>query len=148
MRQRFTGTIEAGRGGGAFVVIPEKVLTALGGGNRFRVTGTLGGAAFESSTMGMGGGRVCLGVHKATREAAGVDVGDRVEIEIDRDDRPREVSVPEDLAAALVRDASALAAFEKLSFSHRREYAEWVAGAKREETRARRIAQTLDRLKA
>jgi Bacteriocin-protection, YdeI or OmpD-Associated/Domain of unknown function (DUF1905) len=147
MAERFSGTIEAGRGGGAFVVIPEKVVQALGGGSRFRVTGTLGGVAFESSTMSMGGGRVCLGVHKATRQAAGADIGDRVQIEIDRDERPREVSVPDDLAAALARDPTAQAAFEKLSFTHRREYVEWVTTAKREETRARRIAQTLDRLR-
>jgi hypothetical protein len=147
MSQRFTGRIEAGRGGGAFVVIPEEVLGALGGGSRFRVTGTLGGVSFESSTMSMGSGRVCLGVHKATRQAAGADIGDRVKVEIERDDRPREVSVPDDLAAALARDASAQAAFDKLSFTHRREYVEWVNGAKREETRSRRIAQTLDRLR-
>jgi Bacteriocin-protection, YdeI or OmpD-Associated/Domain of unknown function (DUF1905) len=148
MGQRFAGTIEEGRGGGAFVVIPQKVLGALGAGSRFRVTGNLNGVSFESSTMSMGGGRVCLGVHKATRQAAGVEVGDRVKIEIERDDRPRAVSVPDDLAAALARDATAQAAFEKLSFTHRREYVEWVTGAKREETRARRIAQTLDRLRA
>jgi hypothetical protein len=148
MSQRFTGTIEEGRGGGAFVVIPQRVLGALGGGARLRVTGTLDGVTFESSTMSMGGGRVCLGVHKATRQKAGVDVGDRVKIEMERDDRPREVSVPADLAAALARDPSAQAAFNKLSFTHRREYVEWVTGAKREETRSRRIGQTMDRLRA
>jgi hypothetical protein len=143
---KFTATLEAGRGGGAFVVLPDKVLAALGGGSRFRVTGTLDGVSFASSTMGMGGGRVCMGVHKATRQAAGVDIGDRVKVEVQRDDRPRELSVPDDLATALAGDASARAAFEKLSFTHRREYVEWVTGAKRDETRARRIAETLDRL--
>jgi hypothetical protein len=142
----FTATLEAGRGGGAFVVLPDKVLEALGGGSRFRVTGTLDGVSFASSTMGMGGGRVCLGVHKATRQAAGVEIGDRVKVEVERDDRPRELSVPDDLATALAGDASAKAAFEKLSFTHRREYVEWVTGAKRDETRARRIAETLTRL--
>jgi hypothetical protein len=143
---KFTATLEAGRGGGAFVVLPDKVLAALGGGSRFRVTGTLDGVSFASSTMGMGGGRVCMGVHKATRQAAGVDIGDRVKVEVERDDRPRELSLPDDLATALAGDASAQAAFEKLSFTHRREYVEWVTGAKRDETRARRIAETLDRL--
>jgi hypothetical protein len=128
------------------VVLPDKVLEALGGGSRFRVTGTLDGVSFASSTMSMGGGLVCMGVHKATRQAAGVGIGDRVKVEVERDDRPREVSVPDDLAAALTRDAVATAAFEKLSFTHRREYVEWVTGAKRDETRARRIAETLDRL--
>ena len=74
----FDGTLEGARGGGAFVEIPGDVLTAVGGGKRFRVRGSLNGVGFESSTMTMGGNRVCLGVHKATREAAGVRVGDTV----------------------------------------------------------------------
>jgi hypothetical protein len=145
---RFTAALEPGRGGGAFVVLPDKVVAALGSGSRFRVTGTLNGVSFASSTMGMGGGRVCLGVHKATRQAAGVDIGDRVKLEVERDDRPREISVPDDLAAALTREPGARAAFDKLSFTHRREYVEWITGAKREDTRARRITQTLERLRA
>jgi hypothetical protein len=144
---RFQGRLEAGRGGGALVVLPPDVLTELGGGHRFRVTGVLNGVEFASSTMPMGGGRVCLGLHKATRLAAGVAIGDLIEVSVERDDRPREVSVPAALAAALAADPSAGAAFERLSFSHRREYAEWVAEAKRAETRARRVAQTIERLR-
>lgn len=146
MAERFKAKLEAGRGGGAFVVLPDKVLAALGGGSRFRVTAHLNDVPFESSTMAMGGGQVCLGVHKATRERAGVEVGDSVKLEVERDSRPREVLVPDDLVAALEKDPSARKAFERLSFTHRKEFADWVAGAKREETRARRIAQTLERL--
>jgi hypothetical protein len=147
MSRQFAGILEAGRGGGAFVVLPGDVLEALGTGSRFRVTGTLNGVSFHSSTMGMGGGRVCLGVHKATREAAEVEIGDTVNLEVEPDTRPREVVVPDDLAAALSRDDSIQAAFERLSFTHRREYVEWVTGAKRDETRARRIEKTVERLR-
>jgi hypothetical protein len=145
--QVFSGTVEAARGGGAFVVLPDRVLDALGGGKRFRVTGALNGVAFESSTMGMPGGRVCLGLHKATRTAAGVDIGDAVELEIERDTRPRTIDVPDDLDAALARDPAAQAAFERQSFTRRREQAESVAGAKRAETRERRLAKILDELR-
>jgi hypothetical protein len=144
----FEGELEAGRGGGAFVELPAEVLRALDGGGRFRVRGTLNGIEFASSTMSMGGGRVCLGLHKATREEAGVAPGDRVRLTVERDERPREVHVPDELRAALAGDAEAAAAFERLSFTHRREYAEWVAEAKRPETRERRVAQTLARLRA
>ena len=144
---RFSGRLEAARGGGAYVALPAEVVAELGGGSRFRVTGTLGGVDFESSTMPMGGGAVCLGVHKATRQAAGVDIGDAVDVALERDDRRREVEVPEDLAAALAADPTASAAFEGLAFTHRREYTEWIAGAKRAETRARRVTQTLERLR-
>jgi hypothetical protein len=144
----FAGTLEAARGGGAYVTLPGEVLAALGGGSRLRVTGTINGVDFASSTMPMGGGAVCLGVHKATRQAAGVDVGDRVDIVLERDDRPREVAVPADLAAALAADEPAATEFARLSFTHRREYTEWVEGAKKAETRARRVTQTLERLRA
>ena len=146
MSKRFNGTIEAGRGGGAYVVLPDKVLKALGAGSRFRVTGTLNDVPFESSTMSMGGGRVCLGVHKATREGAGVNIGDEVKLEVERDLRPRELSLPDDVLSALRRDRNAQKAFDALSFSHRREYVQWIEGAKRQETRSRRITQMLERL--
>lgn len=146
-RPRFTGTLEPGRGGGALVVLPQDVLEALGGGSRFRVLGVLSGVEYSSSTMPMGGGHVCLGVHKALRRQAGVDIGDEVEVEIARDTRPRELTIPGDLAAALAGDAAAATAFQQLSFTHRREYAEWVGGAKRDETRTGRIAKTLERLR-
>jgi uncharacterized protein YdeI (YjbR/CyaY-like superfamily) len=97
--------------------------------------------------MPLGGGRVCVGLHKATREAAGIAVGDRVRLELERDERPRTVDVPPALKEALARDQAARTAFEALSSSHRREYAHWVAEAKRDETRVRRVAQTLERLR-
>jgi hypothetical protein len=144
----FSGPLEAGRGGGAYVVLPERVLAALGGGSRMRVTGTLNGVSFASSTMSMGAGQVCLGVHKATRQAAGVDIGDVVEVAVERDLRPRELEVPADLAAALAGDEAAAAAFDRLSFTHRREYVEWITGAKRAETRVSRVVRTVEQLRA
>jgi hypothetical protein len=144
--ERFTGTLVAARGGGCLVELPQAVIAALGGG-RVRVTGSLDGVAFSSNTMPMGGGRICLGVHKATRQAAGKSFGDEVTIELERDDGPRQLEVPPDLSAALTADDLALAVFERLSFSHRREYATYVAEAKRPETRSRRIEETLKRLR-
>lgn len=139
---RFEGTLEAARGGGAIVVVPPEVAGALGGG-RLRVRGSLNGIGFSSSTMPMGGGRVCLGVHKATRESAGVSFGDTVAVTVERDESPRELLVPPELADALAADDVAAAAFDRLSFTRRREYAESISGAKREETRARRLRQVL-----
>jgi hypothetical protein len=144
----FDGTLEAARGGGAFVEIPPDALAALGGGKRFRVRGSLNAVGFESSTMGMGGDRVCLGVHKATREAAGVGVGDTIHVELERDERRRLVEVPPELEAALAGDPEARAAFDRLSFTHRREYADWVGGAKRAQTRERRLVKAIAMLRA
>jgi uncharacterized protein YdeI (YjbR/CyaY-like superfamily) len=75
------------------------------------------------------------------------EVPDRVQVTVELDTAPRTVRVPRDLREALRRDSEADAAFGKLSFTHRREYVEWVEEAKRPETRERRIAGTLERLR-
>ncbi len=64
------------------------------------------------------------------------------------DTEPREVEVPADLQEALARDRDAGRAFEGMSFTHRREYVEWIEEAKRPETRARRVAGTVERVRA
>jgi hypothetical protein len=86
-------------------------------------------------------------VNRDVKAATGVDAGDRVRIEMELDTEPRTVSVPSDLAEALARDAAADASFSKLSFTHRREYVEWVEEAKRPETRQRRIAAAVERVR-
>jgi uncharacterized protein YdeI (YjbR/CyaY-like superfamily) len=81
------------------------------------------------------------------KAATGVDAGDRVRIGMELDTEPRTLSVPSDLADALAQDAAAEVAFSQLSFTHRREYVEWVEEAKRPETRQRRIAGTVERVR-
>jgi uncharacterized protein YdeI (YjbR/CyaY-like superfamily) len=87
-----------------------------------------------------------IGFNRELRERAGIAIGDEVEVTVELDEEPRTVELPAALAAALDGDDAARAAFESLSYTHRREYAEWIAEAKREDTRARRIARTLERL--
>ncbi len=84
-------------------------------------------------------------VNRSVKAATGVDAPDRVRVEMDVDTEPRTVRLPADLRDALRADGEAWNAFQKLSFSHRREYVEWVEEAKRPETRARRIAATVER---
>src|SRR5690606_15559437 len=62
-------------------------------------------------------------------------------------DRPREVEVPEDLAEALAPHAEARAFFDGLSYTHRKEYVQWIAAAKRPETRRRRIEKAVAMLR-
>jgi len=88
-----------------------------------------------------------VGLNKAVREAASAQAGDLVEVAIDLDTAPREVDVPEPLANALAKDPAAKAAFDALSFTNRKEYARAVAEAKRPETRDRRVAQTIEKLR-
>jgi hypothetical protein len=139
----FTGTIDPAGGGGAVVRLPDDVAASFGTSRAIRVKGTVDGVAYRSNLMPVGGGAFCLGVHKATREAAGVTFGDAVRVTVERDDEPREVVVPPELQAALDADPDAKIAWERLAPSHRREHASAVADAKKPETRERRVAAVL-----
>ncbi len=143
----FEGLIEAGRGGGAWIKVPFDVKEAFGTGRTVRVIATYDGFQAKSSIAPMAGGHV-LGIHKATREAVGKSVGDRIRITLTQDHSPRVVEVPPALAEALEGDPELKALYEKRSFTHRKEFARWVAEAKKAETRERRVARTLDMLRA
>ena len=56
----------------------------------------------------------------------------------------KELVVPADLTAALKKSKQALATFEGFSYSHKKEYVEWITEAKREETRAQRMKTALE----
>jgi uncharacterized protein YdeI (YjbR/CyaY-like superfamily) len=94
------------------------------------------------------GGRFLVPLSAANRQAAGVAAGDEVDVAIELDAAPREVEVPDDLASALAAEPRARRFFEGLSFTHRKEWVRWVTEAKRAETRAQRIARTVDAVKA
>jgi hypothetical protein len=144
---RFRAVVEAARGGGAVALIPPEVGAALGGNRQMRVTGSLQGTPFRSSTMPYRGA-LYVGVHKATREAAGVANGDQVEIAVVRDDSPRVLDLAPELEAALAEHSDLRARFDGLPFTRRRELADPVAQARRPETRAARVDRALDRLRA
>jgi uncharacterized protein YdeI (YjbR/CyaY-like superfamily) len=74
--------------------------------------------------------------------------GDQVDVDIEPDTGPREVAVPDDLAAALARDETARANFDGLSYTHRKEWVRWIEEAKKAETRATRLAKTVESLHA
>ena len=112
-----------------------------------RVRGRLNGVEFRSSTMPAGEGRARLGVHKATREAAGARFGDSVRVEFEVDDTPREVVVPAELAAVLDADPLLRARFGRLAPSRRRELVDGVTVAKKPETKQRRVARIVEELR-
>lgn len=143
----FRGEIVGARGGGAGVMIPAELVDALGGQRQLRVVGSLNGVPYSSSTM-PGPWGLFLGVHKATQQAAGVAIGDVVEVEATRDLRPRVVELPAELEQMLAGDPQLRARFDALAFTHRKEMATAVAGAKRPETRERRRAAIEARLRA
>jgi hypothetical protein len=144
---RFKAALEAARSGGAMVLIPPDVATALGELKQMRVFGTVNGVQYRSSTMPYGGRGLFMGVHRATREAAGAAFGDVVEVQVTRDDSPRMLELAPELEAAFAAEPALREGFEALSFSRRRDLASPIAEAKRPETRARRLQNALDRLR-
>jgi hypothetical protein len=114
---------------------------------RAPVRGRVNGVEFRT-TVAVYSGVGLIGFNKSLREQAGIEIGDEVTVELERDDEPREVEVPPVLEHALAGDPVAAAAFDALSYTHRREYAEWIAQAKRDETRERRATKAVGMLKA
>jgi bifunctional DNA-binding transcriptional regulator/antitoxin component of YhaV-PrlF toxin-antitoxin module len=113
---------------------------------RAPVRGTVNGTGYRT-TVAVYGGVYLIGFRRELRERAGIVIGDEVEVTVELDEEPRTVELPPALELALDGDESARRVFEGLSYSNRREYAEWIAEAKRDDTRERRVAQTLERLR-
>src|SRR5215475_7048227 len=136
------------RGPAAAVVLDDAQVAVVGeGARRFPVVATVNGYTWRTSVARMGG-EFLLGLSKEVRQGAGVAAGDEVDVTVELDTAPREVEVPEALAAALAADPQARASFERMAFSHRKEYARWVAEAKQEETRQRRVQRALEMIRA
>jgi hypothetical protein len=141
-RARFSAVLrQAGKTATGFEVPPE-VVESLGGGKRPPVRVTINGHTYRN-TIAVMGGVFMLGVSAENRAGAGVAGGDIVDVELELDTAPREVTVPPDFSEALDRDAVARAAFDRLSYSHRRQHVLAIDGAKTAETRLRRIEKAI-----
>jgi hypothetical protein len=143
---RFRTTIEQAGKTATGIQVPEEVVQALGSGRRPAVTVTINGYSYRS-TVAVLGGRYMVGVSAEHRAGAGVAGGDEVDVDIDLDTAPREVTVPPDLAAALDTEPEARRTFDGLSYSNQSWHVLQVEGAKTDETRQRRIARSVDLLK-
>ena len=135
-------------GGGTLVPVPRQVAATLGLKGMPKVQAVIAGQPYRGSLMPMGDGTYCLGVLKSIQEAAGVKQGDTVTVELELDQAPRVVALPADLAKAIARDKKASAAWDKLSFTDKKEMARGLEEAKRTETRERRLASVLAKLRA
>lgn len=145
--KRFKAKLEPVSHGGHFVVVPDDVAAAAGIRHGSRVRGTCNGVAFRSSTPKYSG-ILHMGIHKATLAEAEVKPGATVAIaiELDADPLPGD-DAPADLLLA-IKKAKAVAAWEKLPPSHKREHVNAVLDAKKPETRARRIEKAIAMLQS
>jgi hypothetical protein len=128
------------------IVVPDEVVEALGSGKRPPVRVTINGYTYRN-TIAVMGDQYMVGVSAEHRAGAGVAGGDEVDVDIELDTAPREVTVPDDFAAALDAEPAARATFDKLSNSNKGWHVLQVTGVKTDETRQRRIAKSVEALK-
>jgi hypothetical protein len=144
---RFRATLETNGRTATGIEVPSSVVDALAAGKRPPVRVTLHKHTYRTTVARMGG-RFLVPVSAEVRKAAGVTAGDELDVGIELDDAPRTVDVPADLAAALAEAPGAAQAWEKLAYTHQKEWARSVEDAKKPETRARRIAAAVEALRA
>lgn len=145
-KQTFTAVIQNAGGGGAFVEVPFDVEKEFGS-KRPKVKAMIEGVPYRGILTRMGTDAHLLIVLKEIREQIGKTFGDEVTITVEPDTEPRVVELPAELKKAFRTEKEAKAFFEKLSYTHQREYVMWINEAKREETRQNRIAKTIEMLK-
>lgn len=143
----FITTLTSGGGNTTGIEVPATMVEGFGRGKRVPLVVTVGDHTYRSSVSWYRGAFM-ISVGSAHREAAGVAVGDEVEVTIQVDDEPRTVEVPADLAEALAADDVARANWASLSFSNQNAHALSIEGAKSPETRGRRVAKVVETLRA
>ena len=129
------------------IEVPPEVVAGLGGGKKPAVVVTIGSYSYRS-TIAVMGGRNLIPLSSDRRAESGIKGGDAVEVELELDTAPREVTVPEDLSAAMAGDAAAKAFFETLSYSNKLRHALSITDAKTPETRAKRVEKAMEMLRA
>ena len=146
---RFKAKIETASvgSGGACVYFPYDVEEEFGTRGRVPVKATFDGVPYTGSLVRYGAPQHMLGILKAIREQIGKGPGDMVAVTIQKDEIERKVEIPADLEKLLKKEKLA-AVFDKLSYTHRKEYCRWITEAKREETRTNRLAKVVEMLRS
>jgi hypothetical protein len=150
MKQKFEARLQ-GKGPGnawTFLPIPFDVQKAFGSRARVPVVGTLNGFPFRNSLMPEGDGTHSMMVNKVLQKGAGAAAGDTVAVVIELDETPRSLAVPDDLKVLLTKHKSAETAFTGLAYSHKKAFLDWIDSAKKPETRAKRLKETIEMLAA
>ena len=145
-KHTFTATIQNAGGGGAFVNVPFDVEAAFGA-KKPKVKAMIEGILYRGILTRMGGEHHVLIILKNIREQIGKTFGDEIKIIVEEDTEPRVLEIPKDLLKELKKDKDAKAFFDKLAYTHQKEYVTWINEAKRDETRQARVVKTIGMLK-
>ena len=130
----------------AYFIVPFDVQKVYGTKAQVKVKGTLDGYPYRGSIVPMGGGVHVMGLRKEIRDAIGKSAGDTVKVVMEIDSEPRIMEIPSDFKKALNKNKKIKVTFDKLSYSHRKEYVMWIESAKKIDTRIRRITKAIEKL--
>ncbi len=133
-------------GGGAYVEFPFDTEELYGTQGRIPVKVLFDGVPYQGTMLRYGTEKHIIIIVKKIREAIGKQAGDIINVKVEMDDQPRVVIIPEDVKLIFEKNQGALERFNKLSYTHQKEYIDWVLDAKREATRAKRIDQMIQKL--
>jgi hypothetical protein len=142
---RFRTTISLHGKNNAGIPVPDEVVEKLGSGKRPAVSVTLGGHTYRSTVARMGGQNL-IALNAENRKLAGVEPGDEVDVDLELDSAPREVTVPGDLQAAFKGEPAAKKFFDAMSYTNKSACVIWIESAKKAETREARVAKAITML--
>jgi hypothetical protein len=146
MKQSFTAVIKKHEGvNGAYIEPPLDVKEVFGA-KRVKVTATFDGVEYRGSIVSMGGCYM-LGMTQEIRKKIGKDFGDSVNVTVEEDVEERTIEIPDDFMEVLKAEEVVLKSFEKLSFTGKKDYINWINNAKKADTRHARILKAIDQLK-
>jgi len=133
---------------GGYIEFPYDVEKEFGKKGQVKVKASFDGFEYRGSLVKMKTPCHIIGLNKKVRDAIKKGPGDMVRVVIAEDTEVRMVEVPDDLAILFGGHPAAMEAFGKLSFTHRREYTEWITSAKKQETRDARLTKCIEMLTA
>lgn len=143
---KFVATILDGDGGGMYVEFPEDVETLFGVVGRVPIKASFDGMPYRGSLVKMGTTCHALGILKEIRAALKKTAGDKVNVIVQLDEEERKIELSSEVLEELNKCEKAKATWDKLSFTNQREYHLWVEGAKKAETKTKRIAEMIEKL--
>lgn len=145
-KYKFKAKIEPGDGGGAYVLFPYDTEKEFATKGKVPVKATFDGVPYTGSLIKYRNPLHLMGVAKSIREQIGKGPGDTIEVVVCRDEEVRTLEVPAQFEK-LIKKEGLLPVFEKLSYTHRKEYCRWITDAKKEETRLKRLGKAIEMLK-
>ena len=145
MQKKFKAKAEAAGPGGAwcFIAVPFDVSEVWGVRGQLQVKGTINGFPYRT-TIQPADGRHLLTFNKQLQAGAKAKAGDTVSVVMERDTEERIVEAPAELAKAFRKNKEAKQLWDKLAYTHRKEFAQWISAAKQKETRDRRAQKAVD----